>query len=230
MARDQSIEVMARILRVEPARELHRAEHAGCEGASEAPELVLEEPVVEARVVRDEYAARDPPGNLIGNLAKGRCAGDHGVGDAGQALYFRRDAAFRIDQRAPLAHPRAVVDTDDANLGDAILRSGCAGGFQIDEGDGRGEHGWGGLTCERSFASLHVCRTIVPTLRRFRTTMPAITRCPRMRRSAACWAFGRSHRWRRWWRRPAAFSLGRSPMLQSMQACPIRSTTRPPTR
>ena len=200
MALDQGIEIMAPILGVEPARKLHRTKHPSGEGAPEAAELVLEKAVVEARVVRDEDAALDPAGDFVGNLAEGGRAGDHCAGDPGQALYLRGNAAFRIDQRAPLAHPRAVVDADDADLGDAILRGDRAGGFEIDEGDGRGEHRVAGRLDRTNDRSLvyTVCRTIVPTSPRFRTTMPAIMRCPRTRRSAACWACGRSRRWPLW--------------------------------
>ena len=48
---------------------------------------------------------------------------------------------FRVDQRAPLADVRAIVDAHDADLGDAIVAGGGAGGFEVDEGDRRGEHG-----------------------------------------------------------------------------------------
>src|SRR5437867_8852632 len=163
MTRDQRIEIVRAGVRVEAPRELDRAENLRRKRAPEAGELVLEKAVVEARIVGDEDGASDLGGNVVGYLAEGRRRGHHGVADAGERLDCRWNAAFRVDQAAPLADPRSVVDAHDPDFGHAIGAGGCAGRFEIDEGDGRGEHGFPRLTYERSFASLYpLCRTIVP--------------------------------------------------------------------
>ena len=96
---------------------------------------MLEEAVVETRVVRHENATADSFGELIGDLSECRGARHHRIADPSKRLDFGRNAALGIDQRVPFAHALAVVDAYYANLGDAILRSRGAGGFQVDEGN-----------------------------------------------------------------------------------------------
>ena len=59
-----------RLVRKQPARKPHRAQHARGEPALEARERVLQESVVEARVVRDEQRAGRARGNLVGDAAE----------------------------------------------------------------------------------------------------------------------------------------------------------------
>ena len=40
----------------------------------------------------------------------------------------------RIDQLLPFAHCAVGIDFDNADLGDAVVGSGGAGGFKVDEG------------------------------------------------------------------------------------------------
>jgi hypothetical protein len=56
VARDQAVEVVARMLGVQAPRELHGTERLRAEGVPGALEFVLQETVVEARVVRDHDA------------------------------------------------------------------------------------------------------------------------------------------------------------------------------
>ena len=57
VARDQAVEIMAALARVEPPRELHAAHRARMELDAGAIELAPQEAVVEARVMRDENAS-----------------------------------------------------------------------------------------------------------------------------------------------------------------------------
>src|SRR5437899_10489463 len=100
---DHRIKVVAGIFRVESPRKLDRAQHFSREGSTEASELVLEEPIVETRVVGDEHAACETRENFAGHFTKGRRVGHHRVGDTGQRLNAGRYAAFRIDKRATFA-------------------------------------------------------------------------------------------------------------------------------
>ena len=92
----------------------------------------------------DKESARYLIGNLIGDLAERRRLGNHGATDAGQRLDCSWNAAFRIDQGTPLADPCARIDAHDPDLGYPIGAGRRAGGFEIDEGDRRGEHGQSG--------------------------------------------------------------------------------------
>ena len=135
MTRDQRIEIVRAGLRVEAPRELDRAEDLRRKRAPQAGELVLEKAVVEARIVSDEDSALDLSGNVVGYLAEGRRRGHHGVADTGERLDRRWNAAFRVDQAAPLADLRSFVDAHDPDLGHAIGAGGHAGRFEIDEGE-----------------------------------------------------------------------------------------------
>ena len=56
VALDQDIEIVSMRIRIQTARQLHRAQHARRKRSIGACELVLEKAVVETRVVRDEHA------------------------------------------------------------------------------------------------------------------------------------------------------------------------------
>src|SRR5215470_13908799 len=96
---DHRVEVVAAAIRVEAPRELDRAQHLRAEGPAKARKLVLEEPVVEARVVCDEYAPGEAGRDFARDLAESRRSGDHRVSDSGQGLDRRRDAALGVEQR-----------------------------------------------------------------------------------------------------------------------------------
>ncbi len=139
MALDQTVEVVLRGVGEQAPRQLERAQHLGGECLAEPREFVLQKTVVEARVVGDENASRDPRRNLAGDVGKPRCVGDHRVGDAGERLNGGRDAAFRIDQATPFGGA-APVDPNDTDFGHPVTGCSHAGGFQVDEGDRVREH------------------------------------------------------------------------------------------
>src|SRR5215470_18192093 len=157
---------------------------------------MLQEAVVEPGVVRDHDATADARRDLVGDLAKPWRGSNHRVGDTGERLDLRRDAAFGIDEGAPGAWLIPLVDAQDSDLGHPVASGRGACRLEIDEGDGRGEHL--NLTDERSFASLHRCRTIVPTSLRCRTITRATERCRRTLRSAGCSGCARRHRLPPW--------------------------------
>ena len=64
-------------------------------GAPEAGERVLEEAVVEARVVGDEEGSRRARGDLAGDRGERRRVAHHRVGDAGERLDLRAESAPR---------------------------------------------------------------------------------------------------------------------------------------
>jgi len=148
VAFDQRIQAVPRIFRIEAARQLHRAQHPGPERDAGAPEFAFQEAVVEARVVRDEQPALEPAPRFVGNRREGRGVGDHRVADAGQLLDEGRNRHARRDQLLPLADAAVRVDLDDADFRDAVDGGSGAGGFEVDEGEGKhdrtGSGGGGG--------------------------------------------------------------------------------------
>ncbi len=80
MARHDGVEAVSVRVRIQPAREFHRAQRARGKRPAEAREFVLEEAVVEARVVGDEDAAID---------ARFDCRGDGGETSARRAPSHR---------------------------------------------------------------------------------------------------------------------------------------------
>jgi hypothetical protein len=85
VARDQAVEVVPRVLRKQLARKFDGAQHRGAKIVPRALEFVLQEAVVEARVVGDEQAARQPRQDLAATPRR-RAHGHHRIADAGQAL------------------------------------------------------------------------------------------------------------------------------------------------
>ena len=137
---DHGIEVMPAGIGVQAPRQLDGAKHFGIEGPPEPAELAFEKAIIETSVVGDEDAACDAFLYFIGDALEGWRVGDHRIGDPGHGLYRSRDAAFRIDQRAPLLHAGAVVDAHDADFGDAIVGRAHACGFEVHKGKGGCKH------------------------------------------------------------------------------------------
>ena len=158
VAGDQRVEVVAVVLRVEQARELDGAQHRRAKDDAEALELVLQEAIVETRVVGDEQAAFQPAQDLAGERRERRRVGDHRVADAGQLLDEGRDAGFRIDQLLPFADRAVGSDGDDADLGDAVGGRRGAGGFEVDEG--KRAHGRDSLTSALTLNGGTVCAKV----------------------------------------------------------------------
>ncbi len=127
VACNERVEPVADRLGIEPAREAHGAQHIRGKGDAGAAELVLEESIVEARVVGDEDAALEALEHLAAQLGEGRLAAHHRVGDPRECLDLLGDAAFGVHQRRPLVDEFAVVDAHDADFRDAIARRGRSG-------------------------------------------------------------------------------------------------------
>src|SRR6266851_9621709 len=101
MALDQTVKVVPRGVGEQAPRQLDRAQDLGGECLAQPAEFVLQKTVVEARVMGDENAARDPGRNLAGDVGKPWCVGDHRIAYSGERLNGWRDTAIRIDQAAP---------------------------------------------------------------------------------------------------------------------------------
>ena len=140
VSRYQRVETMPVRLWKQTSREAHGAKHARGELALESCKGVLEEAVIEARVVRNEHAAGEHLKQIARDRRERRCALHHVVGNARQRLDCRRNGKLRVDERAPFADALGriaiMVDAYDADFGDAIVPRGRPGGFEIDEREG----------------------------------------------------------------------------------------------
>ena len=131
---NQRVHIVTLEPRVQPARQLHRAQHPGGKQPPQPAILRLDKAVIEARVVGDEHRPLQHRGQIIRNLRKGRCLRDHGVVDAGQLLDERRNPGLRIDQGLPLAHHLAGAPEPDTDLGNPVMAGMPPGGFDIEKG------------------------------------------------------------------------------------------------
>jgi hypothetical protein len=140
VTRHQRIQVVARLARVELARELDRAQHPAGVAVAGAPELVPEKAVVEAGVVRDQQLALQPRQQRRGKLGEGGREGNHVVGDAGDGLDRGRDAHAGIHQGGPLGGAPARRDLDQADFGNAVVDRVGAGGLEVKKDEGLIQH------------------------------------------------------------------------------------------
>ena len=138
MAFDQRIEPVTVVLRKQRPRELDGAQHRRVEFLADAAEFVLDESVIEARVMGDENAIVKKRPDAVGQLGKSRRVGNHRVGNADQGLDIRWNRPARIDQAGPAFDKLTVFDPQDRNFGDPIDHRVGAGGFNVDKGEFRG--------------------------------------------------------------------------------------------
>ncbi|MNL07481.1 hypothetical protein D3C87_1281570 [compost metagenome] len=95
-AGDQRVQPMALHRREQRARQPHCTKDVGAEGDAGAPERILQEAVVEARVVGHEEAPLQPLRQRLGNRLERGLAAHHCFSNAGHALDERRDAGLRV--------------------------------------------------------------------------------------------------------------------------------------
>ena len=165
MAPDQAVEVVARMLGIEPPRELHGAQRLRQVRQSGALELAPQEAVIEARVVRDEEAAVEPLVECAGERGETRRGGDHFVADAGERLDAGLDADSGVDQRRPLGGELEAVHLQYRDLGDAIVGRMRAGGLEVDDRERRfPQHGYPSSSGELYRKSSASCQAAKPRM------------------------------------------------------------------
>ncbi len=84
------------------------------------------------------FALADEIGHLAQHLPQARRAGEHGVGDAGQARDERRHRAAGIDQRRPFGLDAVALELYGADFDDAVLLGIEPGRLQIERDQRRG--------------------------------------------------------------------------------------------
>ncbi len=127
-------------------------------GLRDAGEFLLEKPVIEAGVVRDEETAIQLRENVRLRRSKQEKAGAAATMRSVMpvnAWISGGNGYARVDQRVPFAHPwtRATIlgrlDPDDADFGDPVHSRAGAGGLEIDDGQCGGEeiHNFQKMVC-----------------------------------------------------------------------------------
>ena len=140
MPRNQGIEVVARFLRVQPARELHGAEHGPAEGELRTLQRIAQEAVIEAGVVGHEGDAVEALLDVFREPLDARLPLHHLVADAGEGLDGFGDGDAGVHQALPALGDLPVAHADDGDLGDAVAHRVAAGGFNVDESVVTTEH------------------------------------------------------------------------------------------
>ncbi len=127
----------AALLRAELARQAERVERRARKGAAlQAAELVVEEAEVELRVVGDEHGVRREAHEARQHdVDRGR-VGYGGVVDAGDAGDHLGDAHAGVHERREGVDLASALEAHGADLGDLGEPRRCAGGLEVDYGEG----------------------------------------------------------------------------------------------
>ncbi len=99
--------------------------------------LVVEEPEVEGRVVRDEHVLAGERGEALERLGDVGTPLHHAVVDAGELGHDRRDRPARVDQRLEALDHLEAPHPHGADLGDLRVAGRAAGGLQVDDAERR---------------------------------------------------------------------------------------------
>ena len=139
VARDQAVQIVARVLRVQAPRQAHGTQGSRVKPDSAALEGGAQKTVVETRVVRDEHAARETRMQIFGERLEARRIRHHRVGDSGECLDRGGNRRARIDEGRPLGRYLAALRLEHGDLGYAIPGRMRTRGLEIDDREGLGE-------------------------------------------------------------------------------------------
>ncbi|MBM2846536.1 MAG: hypothetical protein HW407_1848, partial [Bacteroidetes bacterium] len=112
------------------------AETSSFERLAQPAEFVLDKPVIEPRIVRDEDGAIEKAEELPRNIIEERSVGSVIVRDAGELLDGIRDEPLRIDEGLELPLDLAFLNANHRNLDNPAVDRAGAGGLHIDDGEG----------------------------------------------------------------------------------------------
>ena len=132
---------MAGRLRVQAARQQHGAGKGLRRVQIGQRQLSLPELAVKRRVVRHHGRAADKARSVAHHAGRVGGSGHHGVGDAGELRDEGRNPGAGPHQALKAVHHLAALQQHDGHFGGACAAAGRhAGGFKVDDGNGRGHH------------------------------------------------------------------------------------------
>ncbi len=118
----QGVEVVACVLRIERARQLHGAQHRRGELHAEPAELRAQEAVVEACVVSDEQPPFEPAPHFLRHVGKRRRIRHHRVVDAGERAI---DDGIRMPGCTSVLHSSTISPCSSSTMPTSMTRC-CA--------------------------------------------------------------------------------------------------------
>ena len=141
MAVDDGVERVRAAVAIEFPRESHCTERGLGKREVQAPELGLQERVIEPGIMRHQHAVLQHFHERSGNRCEGRSVPHHGIGDAGKRLNLWWNRHSRVDEGMPLAGQRTVIDQQQPDLADTIPTRRDARRFEIKDGEARCKQG-----------------------------------------------------------------------------------------
>jgi len=120
----------------QPSRKLHGAKALIRESVvgKYKPDLVIDKPHIESRIVCDEDGVTDKLEEVVRNFGKTRGVRDHSIIDAGKSGNERRDRCLRIYERLKGIEDLKALYSESADLGYAV-RLFCACGLEIEHNE-----------------------------------------------------------------------------------------------
>jgi len=129
-----AVEVVVAMVREEFARELDRTETPCAELAPEAAEFVLDKPVIEPGIVRNEDRAVEDREEIARDRMKHRRMLEVFRRDAGELLDFVRHKPVGVHQRLKFLHDSPLLHTDHRHINDATVHRVAARRFDVNNG------------------------------------------------------------------------------------------------
>jgi len=129
---DDAVEVVSAMFRKELAREPCAAQASGGEIDAHTLKLMTHKAVIEPCIVGNKDATVQDPQKLFLDVAERWCPSQIPVCNTGEALDVVRDVPLRVDERGIRLDQIPIFDSEYAYFNDAIIRSTCTCGLNID--------------------------------------------------------------------------------------------------
>ena len=133
VAANNRVEPVTVRVRIQRTRQAHGAEYVRGERFALSAKFVLDETVIEARVVRHKHRTFEHAAHVFAHIEKSRCIAHHCVSDARQCLNRGRNACAGIDERLPTLNTAIAMKPNNRNLSHAVMQRAAAGRFNVDE-------------------------------------------------------------------------------------------------
>ena len=131
---DNTVEVMSSMAGEEHPRKAGRAEAPGGENAAFPFEL-LQEPIIEARVVSHEDGAVEQSQQFVLYVPEDRRSPNITVRDTGELFYVAGDGSLRIDECGVFLDYLAVAHPEDRDFYDPVIARVYSGCLKVDDGE-----------------------------------------------------------------------------------------------
>ena len=100
--------------------------------AADAAQLLIEEIVVEGRIMGDKHSIPEPCQKFVDGFRKRLRLGDHFIGDVGLQRNVGRNGMRRFDEKLLRLHDFAIADPGAAEFNDRVIVCGKAGRLKVE--------------------------------------------------------------------------------------------------